>query len=88
MVALKINNLSTIALMKTSSLVATGRGGEDQNGSYYPKDSSAQHYDDLTVPGHTHTHTELVFISPDSELTSWKQLFPKGVCQKQPAANI
>ena len=88
MVALKIKNLSTIALMKTTSLVATGRGGEDQNGSYYPKDSSAQHYDDLTVPGHTHTHTELVFISPDSELTSWKQLFPKGVCQKQPAANI
>lgn len=87
MVALKINNLSTIVLMKTSSLVATGRCGEDQDGSY-PKDSSAQHYDDLTVPGHTLTHTGLVFISPDSKLASWKQLFPKSVCQKQSAANI
>lgn len=86
-VALKINSLATIVLMKTSSLLATGRGGEDLGGSY-PKGSSAQCYDHLTVPGHTHTHIGLVFIWPDSKLASWKQLFPKGVCQKQSAANV
>lgn len=61
MVALKINNPATTILMKTSNLLATGRGGEDLDGSY-PKGSSAQHYDHLTVPGHTHTHIGLVFI--------------------------
>ena len=55
MVALKINNPETTILMKTSNLLATGRGGEDLDGSY-PKGSSAQHYDHLTVLD-TLTHT-------------------------------
>lgn len=38
--------------------------------------------------GHTHTYIGLVFIWPDSTLASWKQLFPKGVCQKHSVAIV